>query len=668
MATVVVPIRAKDETKKGVDAVEKRFAGLRSTLGAAVGVLGVTAGIGAAVGAVQAGVNAAADFETALTNISARVQLADDELESVRQTALDLGRDTKFSATEAAEGILELVTSGSTAEEALGTIPEVLNLAAAAGLELGAAADGVTDVMAQFRLGVQDANTVVNSFVAASGSSSATVADLVEGFKTGGAVASGFGLDVEQTAATLAVLAENGLKGAEAGTALKSFFLNATRGAKESEAALARLNTGFFNADGSARDFNVVIAEISQGLSGLSDQEANAVLKDLAGSYGQVAARALVASGGIDAMQEAMAGQRTAAEVAAEQLNTFQGRLDSLGSSLQTLAIQVFTPLIDNVLSPLISVVTQVVNAFADWAQTAEAVAIFSVFREVGAAVLEILTVLGQIALPFVQIAFQNLATFVGFVANGFLFLIGKVRDFVNFIYGILQPALGFLSGVLMGISSLLGGGVPAEAEAAEKALENVSTQAVETADELIGTMDAVEEVAEGVGAVAEGAFDAAAGISQASDENRQSFGRTATAACDAAAQANKCLSQIGNVGNKVRRNIKRNITDPMRDIGRMGGSSDPVRNERIVDNPPIGNGPAPVPEAGGRVIYTAPNQVVAIGPSGDRISGTWMIGDQGSGPANVVNNVNINTNNLIDDERSIAETVEDLLDGRLFG
>ena len=143
-----------------------------------------------------------------------------------------MGRDTKFSASQAAQGMLELITSGSSAEEAIATIPQVLSLAAAAGLDLGHAADGVTDVMAQFGLGVEDAGTVVNAFTQAAGSSSATAADLIDAMKNGGAMASGFGLDVEQTAAAMAVLAENGLKGAEAGTALKSFFLNATRGFK----------------------------------------------------------------------------------------------------------------------------------------------------------------------------------------------------------------------------------------------------------------------------------------------------------------------------------------------------------------------------------------------------------------------------------------------------
>ena len=128
---VIVPIRAKDETKKGVASVRSRLSGLGSSAAGLVAGFGVAAAAGAAVSALSAGVNAAADFETALTNIEARTELTEEGLDAVRQQALAMGRDTKFSATQAADGMLELITSGSSAEEAIATIPDVLNLAAA---------------------------------------------------------------------------------------------------------------------------------------------------------------------------------------------------------------------------------------------------------------------------------------------------------------------------------------------------------------------------------------------------------------------------------------------------------------------------------------------------------------------------------------------------------
>ena len=470
MADVIVDIRAKDDTRRGVESVKRRLSGLASSAGTILGGLGIAGGVAAGVAAIRSGVDAAADFETALTEINARTELTEEGLNAVRQQALDMGRDTKFSASQAAEGMLELITSGSSAEEAIATIPGVLNLAAAAGLGLGHAADGVTDVMSQFGLGVEDANTVVNAFTQAAGSSSANAADLIDAMKNGGAVASGFGLDVEQTAAAMAVLAENGLKGAEAGTALKSFFLNATRGTGEAEEALGSIafaleknrrgftgtlgefrtqlgRTGesaqvmanafsFFNEDGSARDFNEVIREISVALGEMTDLEANTTLKQLAGSYGQVAARALVASGGIDEMQDAMSQQRTAAEVAETQMDTFQARLDSLGSTLETLAIKVFIPLIDNFLKPLVEWLINSVNAFNMWLETEQA-------QQVIAAAGEGLQFLGQIIGQMVTIVRNAVGLIVsvlqGDFAGAFDYarqLVESVIEYIKLVWG----------------------------------------------------------------------------------------------------------------------------------------------------------------------------------------------------------------------------------------
>ena len=373
MATVIVPIQARDETKKGVDSVEKRFQGLRSGITAGIGALGITTGIGAAVTAIGAGVNAAADFETALTNISARVQLTEDELEQVRQTALQLGTDTKFSATEAAEGMLELIRSGSTAEEALVTIPHVLDLAAASGDALGQTADSVTDIMSQFGLSTYNAEKVVNALSAAADSSSANVSDLAQGMANAGSVANSFGIDLPQTSAALAVLAENGIKGAEAGSALRAAMLNATRVTDTTVAAWKAIGTTWFDAEGEARSLDAVIKDINDGLEDKTPEEANAILKDIFGSYGITAANALLAADGIEEMQQAMDEQRTAGEVADEQMMTLSASIDSLGSSLQTLAIKVLTPFIENILKPLVTFLIDALNAFNEWTDTEDA-------------------------------------------------------------------------------------------------------------------------------------------------------------------------------------------------------------------------------------------------------------------------------------------------------
>ena len=457
MATVIVPIRAKDETKRGVQQVEKRFAGLRSGLVAGVGALGITTGIAGAVATIQAGVNAAGDFETALTNITARVELADDELEAVRQTALALGPDTKFSATEAAEGMLELITSGSTAEEALATIPHVLDLAAASGDALGQTADAVTDIMAQFALETEHAEDVVNTLTAAAGSSSATVSDLSMGMANAGAVANSYGISLDETSAALAVLAENGIKGAEGGTALRSALLNATKETKNSVAAWRALGTTWFDSEGQARPLDDIIKDINEGLADKTPEEANLILKDLFGTYGITAANALLAADGIEDMQEAMAGQRTAAEVADEQMQTFQAQMDSLGSTMQTLAIKVFTPFIKNILIPLIMFVIDAVNAFSEWTDTTEAQAFFAGVELVIGMVLNRLIGLWNFITGILQgdwvKAFEGMLQYI----LGFPVQLNQVIDgIVAFANGIITVLENAFRGILTFVENIL--------------------------------------------------------------------------------------------------------------------------------------------------------------------------------------------------------------------
>lgn len=311
------------------------------------------------------GVNTAMQFESALAELSARTGVVGDDLLKVRDYALEMGATTAFSAQDAAQAMLELTSSGQSVEEAMSTLPPVLDLAAAGALDLKAAADGVTDALAQFQLPVSAANTVVNALAAGAGSSSASVMDLLESMKNVGTVASSFGLSFEETTAALAVLAENGSKGAEAGTRLKSMLNQLS--SNEGKAAMEELGVSMFDATGKTRSLDSVIDDLKTSLDGMSDEERISYLQRLGGAYGVTALNALLASGGIDTMVTAMEGQSTASDVAAARMATFSGKVESLKGSVETLMIKAFTPFMDNVLGPLVDKMVPVVNAIADW-------------------------------------------------------------------------------------------------------------------------------------------------------------------------------------------------------------------------------------------------------------------------------------------------------------
>lgn len=492
MATreITLKLNAEGDAHRELGKLDKSLGGIDGKM---IAIAGGAAAVAAGVAKfVSDGIAAYSEFDSALSEINARTQLTDDELAKVTDTAKQLGIESAFSATDAANAMLDLITSGSDAAEAISIVPDVLDLAAASGRDLATTADDITDIMAQFGLETENSKRIADTLAAAAGSSSANVGDLAAALANGGAVAAGYGLSLEQTSAALAVLAENAIKGSEAGTALKSFLLNANRGTSESEGALTELGfalkaielgytemsdaayeaienlpkeelndiqLSFFNADGSARDFNDVIRDISDGLSLMTDNQANAVLKDLAGSYGQVAARALVAAGGIDDMEAKMGGQNSAAETAEKRLDSFDQKVNLLNSSLEGLFIEVIGPLVEEGLKPLVEWVTEALNSFVLWLGETDAVgqavsgvgAILGVFLETAQNVFGLVSALisGDFAGAFDQAK--------ALVERAFAFIEGVILSGVGAFLTIMADFYGnMVGGALEGLDTVV--------------------------------------------------------------------------------------------------------------------------------------------------------------------------------------------------------------------
>jgi TP901 family phage tail tape measure protein len=318
------------------------------------------------LGIGTAGIMVAADFESSMKEISARTGLVGDDLTSVRDFALQMGADTSFSAQQASDAFLQLLTSGSSVEESMATLPHVMNLAAASGMDLGYTADILTDTLAQFGLEVGDAAAVADIFAKAAGASSAEAGDIADGLSNVGPVANMFGLTVEEAAAALAVLSENGIKGAEAGTSLKSVLLNLARPTDKVKGALKKLGVELYDSNGDFRDFDSIIDDIGSGLDELPMDEQIALSTILGGSYGVVGLNALRASGGIDEMLAAMEASAGASEVAEARLGGFHGAVERLGGALETLGIQTLTPLMESVITPAINVTVDTIDTWSN--------------------------------------------------------------------------------------------------------------------------------------------------------------------------------------------------------------------------------------------------------------------------------------------------------------
>ena len=313
------------------------------------------------------GLKAASDFDSAMTQISARTGLTGDALEKVRQQALQLGADTVFSSQQAADAYLQLLTAGLTTAQATATLPNVLTAAAASGEDLGLAADLMTNVMSSFNLEADESVRIVEAMSRAAASSPASMAEIGFALQDAGGIAKSFGLELEDTAGLFSIFAKNGIRGSEAATQLRSMLLNMTKDTEGTNQAWSDLGTSMFDNEGQMRDLDTVLKEISVSLEGMSDEDRNRIMKELGGAYGLVGLNALLASDGIDAMKETMDGQASASDVAEQRMNTFEGAVNSLMGSIQTLQIEALTPFMDQTLKPLVQDLIGVVNGITAW-------------------------------------------------------------------------------------------------------------------------------------------------------------------------------------------------------------------------------------------------------------------------------------------------------------
>lgn len=319
------------------------------------------------------GIRTAASFQDSLTMIQARTGATAEAMDMVRETALQLGADTKFSAQQVSDAFLQLLTAGLSMEESLAALPQVLSAAAAGGLDLGTSADIVTNVMTSFGLTATDTTRIVQAMSAAAASSPASMLEIGQAMQQVGGVAQAYGITMDETAAIMAIFAQNGIRGSEAGTQLRSMLRNMTSDAAPTQEAWTKLGISMFDAEGNMRDLDMIMGEMNASLATMTEQERIEVLQQLGGAYGQIGLNALLGSDGVDAMTQQMAAQADVTSVAQTMMGTFNGAMESLRGSIETLMITAFTPFIE-MLTPLINRVIEIVNGISDWVAANQAI------------------------------------------------------------------------------------------------------------------------------------------------------------------------------------------------------------------------------------------------------------------------------------------------------
>lgn len=211
----------------------------------------------------------AGDFEAAMKIVEAKSGAAGSDLQSLENRARQMGKTTKFSAVESAKALVILARAGKSAHDQFVLLPQVLTLAAASGRDLDSTASTLIATMNQFSLGTEDAAHISDVLVVAARSANLEVGDLQDSLRFAGKVGKDFGLSLEETVASLVLLAKSEVKSTMGGRVLRQAIAKLVKPSDDAKRTLKGLGVRIFNVGGKMRKFTTIMRELSEaGISG----------------------------------------------------------------------------------------------------------------------------------------------------------------------------------------------------------------------------------------------------------------------------------------------------------------------------------------------------------------------------------------------------------------
>lgn len=352
--SIFYDIFARDHSARGfnsaannADRTGKKFSKL-GALGRGVGAAGAVMAKGLVVGgaaAVAVGTkafNAFADFDKTIRQVGVQTGQTGKGLKQMSDLALQLGKDTSFSAGEASQAMLELAKGGMTAAQIKGgALKQTLTLAAAGGLELGSAATFMVNTLGAFGLKAQDAASVAAALAGGANASTASVESMGQALSQVGAGAKQAGMSVHETVAALAAFDQAGIKGSDAGTSLKTMLQRLAPQTDKARTAMKDLGIDFTKSNGSFKSMSQVAQILQTRLGGLSAAERTTALNTIFGSDASRAAAVLMENGakGVQKYIKATKDRGAAEKLAKTNTQGAAGAIEQMTGSLDTLMI-----------------------------------------------------------------------------------------------------------------------------------------------------------------------------------------------------------------------------------------------------------------------------------------------------------------------------------------
>lgn len=291
-----------------------------------------------------AAVKMAADFDQQMSTVQANTGATSAQMDQLRAAAIEAGASTVYSATDSADAINDLGKAGMSVTDILtGGLSGALNLAASDGMAVGDAAEYMANALSMFHLKGSQASQVADTLAAGAGKAVGNVSDFGEALNNCGAQANSFGMNVQETTGVLALFAQNGTIGAEAGTQLNSMLMKLAAPSAEAANTMKELGISAYDAQHHFVGMANFAGQLQKAEKNLTDEQRNQANATLFGSYAIKAANYLYEAGesGVNKWTKAVSESGYAAEQAAAKNNNLKGDLENLSGSMESLMISV---------------------------------------------------------------------------------------------------------------------------------------------------------------------------------------------------------------------------------------------------------------------------------------------------------------------------------------
>lgn len=330
---------------RGIDTAEKKVGGLKSTI-TKLGIGATVAGIG------KAAIGVGMDFEAGMSQVAATMGISSEAIRNnegdfklLSDAAKEAGSTTQFSATQSAEALNYLALAGNDAQTSVGLLPTVLNAAAAGGLELGYASDLITDSMSALGLETEDTRGFVDQLAKTSQKSNTSLGQLGEAILTVGGTAKKLQGGTVELNTALGILADNGIKGAEGGTALRNVILSLSAPTDTAAKELKKLGVNAYDTNGNFRSLDDIFTDLLHSTDNLSESAKNQAFTKIFNKTDLKAVEALLANTGgrFDELSGAIEKSDGAAVAMAKTMNAnLKGAFTELNSALEGAGIAIY--------------------------------------------------------------------------------------------------------------------------------------------------------------------------------------------------------------------------------------------------------------------------------------------------------------------------------------